>query len=364
MTARVLVLGAGAIGNAAAMFARESALVGAITVADFRLDAAQRAASPIEALALSLDVTDVDQLSRALSQIDVVLNCVGPYFRFGPLVLSATIAAGCHYLDVCDDWQPTVAALDSDAAARSAGITAIVGLGASPGTANLVGKHVADAVDDCHTLLTAWSLNDEPGDPNSAANEHWLHQSTGLIRVWRDGRYVDEPPLQPIEVTFPGLPTRTALTVGHPEAVTLPRVIPTLRTCLNLMTLPSSLAATLRKAADAVEAGMSLKEASQRILGDHRPGTLPPVPEYPGLWAIADGKTKRASAFLPDYGRMIDMGTVTAAPMVAGLNLLLSGKVQRQGVLTPEEAFSPGAYFDALAQVAGIAPPVVRLIVE
>lgn len=189
-------------------------------------------------------------------------------------------------------------------------------------------------------------------------------QSTGLIRVWREGAYVDEKPLQEIEVQLPGFPPRTALSVGHPEAVTLPRAIPTLRTCINLMTLPSSLAATLRAAAAAVEAGMPIMEASRTFLAAHQPGRLPPVPEYPGLWALAEGRTRRAAAYLPDYGRMIDLGTVTAAPMIAGLNLFLAGKVARHGVLTPEEAFAPVEYFDALSEVAALPRPAVRLIVE
>lgn len=364
MSARILVLGAGAIGRAAATFARESDYVGDIVIADRNLEAAEQIASSIGASAVRVDVTDAGQLADAMRRVDVVLNCVGPYYRFGPPVLAAAIAAGRTYLDVCDDWEPTLAALDMDATARSAGVTAIIGQGASPGTANLVGKYCANAVDACHTLLTAWSLEDEPGDPESAANEHWLMQSTGLIRVWRNGGYVDEPSLQEVSVELPGFPPRTALTVGHPEAVTLPRAIPTLRTCLNLMTLPPSLVATLRRAAEAVAAGMPLKDASRTILAAHRPGALPPAPDYPGLWAIAEGKTRRAAAYLPDYGRMTDLGTVTAAPMVAGLNLVLEGKVARIGVLTPEEAFAPEDYFSALAKVAGVKPPVVRLIVE
>ena len=42
---------------------------------------------------LPLDVTNSTALSAALEKADVVLNFVGPFFRFGPLVLKAAIAA-------------------------------------------------------------------------------------------------------------------------------------------------------------------------------------------------------------------------------------------------------------------------------
>jgi short subunit dehydrogenase-like uncharacterized protein len=41
-----------------------------------------------------------------------VLNCVGPFYRFGPPVLTAAIKAGVSYLDVCDDWEPTLDMLE------------------------------------------------------------------------------------------------------------------------------------------------------------------------------------------------------------------------------------------------------------
>ena len=38
----------------------------------------------------------------------VVMNTVGPFFRFGVPILTAAIDAGTDYIDVCDDWEPTL----------------------------------------------------------------------------------------------------------------------------------------------------------------------------------------------------------------------------------------------------------------
>jgi saccharopine dehydrogenase-like NADP-dependent oxidoreductase len=236
----------------------------------------------------------------------------------------------------------------------------IVGMGASPGTANMIAAYVAGSIDNPQTLITGWSLDDDPGNPEGAANEHWIHQATGTIRVWRDGAYVDEPPLASIPVAMPGYEPRNALTIGHPEAVTLPRVFSNLRLCLNVMTLPGGLEVVLKRAAALVDQdGMALMDASRQAFSDYVPGAGPHQPVYPGVWAIADNGTDRASAYIPDYGRMTEINTITAAPAIAGLNLIFDDKAKRSGVLVPEEAFTPEHYFAELAAIAGVTTPFV-----
>ena len=39
---------------------------------------------------------------------DVVLNTTGPFFKFGEPILKSAIKCNCHYLDICDDWEPTI----------------------------------------------------------------------------------------------------------------------------------------------------------------------------------------------------------------------------------------------------------------
>jgi Na+/melibiose symporter-like transporter len=157
--ARVIVLGAGVVGRAAARYAAASPFVADIVVADRDLGAAERALAEAggRGTATPVDVTDPQALAHLLGGADAVLNCVGPFYRFGPAVLAAAIAARCPYLDVCDDWEPTLEMLAQDPTARAAGVVAVVGQGASPGNANLLAAAAMSVVPDAHTLLTGWS---------------------------------------------------------------------------------------------------------------------------------------------------------------------------------------------------------------
>ena len=136
---KLLALGGpGAMGRVAVRVAAGLPAVREITVADRDLDAARRlirslAGSPVVPRARQVDVTDDRALDALLVGADVVLNTVGPYYRFGPAVLRAAIRTRTRYIDICDDWEPTLAMLDLDADARAAGVCALIGMGASPG---------------------------------------------------------------------------------------------------------------------------------------------------------------------------------------------------------------------------------------
>jgi saccharopine dehydrogenase-like NADP-dependent oxidoreductase len=86
----------------------------------------------------AVDVLDPTGLAELLRGADVVLSAVGPFYRFGTTVLRAAIESGTSYVDVADDPAPTLQMLALDPAARAAGVSAIVGAGASPGLSNLL----------------------------------------------------------------------------------------------------------------------------------------------------------------------------------------------------------------------------------
>ena len=362
----IVVLGAGEVGTAAASYVCRAFPHARLVVADLDREQAVEAAGRAlgDAMGIGLDVTDAPALRDVLKGAAAVLNCVGPFYRFGVPVLEAAIAERALYLDICDDWDATLALRALDSRARDGGSTAVVGQGASPGNSNLLAMLAVSRVTDCHTLLTGWSLDDTGEGADSAAGEHLLHQVTGTIKVWESGRYQDERPLRETVVRYPGLPERSAITVGHPEAVTLPQTVPNLRTCRNLMTLSPGLAETVRKAAAAVERdGVSCRAAARDIVAQYR--AVPHAPqaaEYPGVWAIAVGGTHTAGAHLCDYGDMTTMGAMTAAPLVAGLTLILSKQSLSAGVFAPEEILEPHDFFRTLAQLVGAGPMVATTV--
>ena len=55
------------------------------------------------ARAVAVDARSRESLVSAMRGANVVLNCVGPFYRFGPPILEAAIEARVDYVDVCDD---------------------------------------------------------------------------------------------------------------------------------------------------------------------------------------------------------------------------------------------------------------------
>ena len=99
-----------------------------------------------------VDVTDSHQLHSFLSDVTIVLNTVGPFYKYGVDVLSAAIASGCHYIDICDDWEPTIEMMDLDQDARLNDVLAIIGMGASPGISNLLACLVCEELEPLKTF--------------------------------------------------------------------------------------------------------------------------------------------------------------------------------------------------------------------
>ncbi|ESV58613.1 saccharopine dehydrogenase family protein [Mycobacteroides abscessus MAB_082312_2258] len=162
---KILALGgAGVMGAAAVRAALDVPGVEEIVVADRDLDAAEALVrrlgeGPVPTRAVCVDVTDEGALRAALEDVDLVLNTVGPYFRFGLTVLRTAIEARTHYLDICDDWEPTLQMLGLDETARAHGVCAVIGMGASPGISNLLAATAAAELDEVDDVYTAWPVD-------------------------------------------------------------------------------------------------------------------------------------------------------------------------------------------------------------
>ncbi len=200
-----------------------------------------------------VDISDPASLQALVADADVVLNTVGPFTRFGPTVLEAAIGSRTHYVDICDDPEPTVAMLALHERARAAGVTAIVGMGASPGLSNLLAGLAAGRLDELQDLHTAWPVDVGDGsdaDPvvgpdgrPSAAAVHWMEQICGVVPAVTGGAVADRQALQPVSLRLPGNRGDTAYAVGHPEPLTLhARYSPTGEAACLMVVTPATVA--------------------------------------------------------------------------------------------------------------------------
>jgi saccharopine dehydrogenase-like NADP-dependent oxidoreductase len=93
---RVLALGAGAMGTIAAATIASFEEVESLIIADLDLKAAEQKALSCgdKARATGIDVTNLHELVSLMRQADVVMNCVGPFFRFGSYGIGSRAGSG------------------------------------------------------------------------------------------------------------------------------------------------------------------------------------------------------------------------------------------------------------------------------
>ncbi|WP_031170184.1 saccharopine dehydrogenase family protein [Streptosporangium roseum] len=390
---KVLALGGpGAMGRVAVRVATGLPGIREIVVADRDSHAAARLAhelggSGVRMSSCKVDVTDEAELDAALSEADIVVNTVGPYYRFGLGVLRAAIRARTHYIDICDDWEPTLEMLDLDADARAAGVRAVVGMGASPGISNLLAARAVARLDAVTDLYTAWPV-DVPGagaddtdlrGPDGrpiAAAVHWMQQIRGTVAVVSNGEIVQEQPLRPVALTLPGGRKGTAYTVGHPEPVTLQRSYRLTGDAANLMVITPGTVAYLDVLRSDMDSGRLTNEtaaadlakptmrravrAALRAVRFSTPGSLPPF--FAAATGTRDGRPLTVLAHLVSTGGLMkNMSEATGIPAAAGLAQLLDGTVVRPGVHPPEAAIDPDRFF---ADLAELAKPITVMIEE
>lgn len=395
---RVLALGgAGAMGAVAVRTAAYGGGVEHIVVADRDLAAAERLAreladAAVPVSARRLDVTDGAGLRDALGEADLVLNTVGPYYRFGLRVLRAAIDTCTHYLDICDDWEPTVQMLELDAPARAAGVTAVIGMGASPGVSNLLAAAAAAPLDSVRDVYTAWPVDvtaggeeagrdqliGPDGSPTAAA-VHWMQQSSGTITAVRAGSLTEQRPLRPVTLELPGGRRGTAYTVGHPEPVTLQRTLKPTGESANLMVISPSALAYLDVLRRGIDGGRLTNEtAARRIarpdlpgiirslpraLANRGPGTLPPF--FAAAFGDRHGRDTAVLAHLnPAAGidtLLTDMARATGIPLALGMSQIADGTARRAGVHPPDAVIDSDRFFADLDRELGRtgSPPLI-----
>lgn len=369
---KAVVLGAGGMGRYAAQTAVAQDFIEELVVGDLDGGAADALAGGLgkKARGAAVDVLNEKSLLDLFSGADAVLNTVGPFFRLGPPVLRAAIRAGVHYLDINDDWESTEAMLALDDEARAAGITAVIGVGASPGMSNMLACLAMRELDEVDEVIAGFDLDaampEQRGDEPAAATVHGLHQLSGHIRVFEDGVFARAKPQRRVDFDYPGLGPRTGWTMGHPEAVTFPRAFPQLRSARVVMTMAPSNRIAVRILSGLIDAGVvSLERAARwverlegvgkpvktpadyiaEILGDAG-GRLPPV------FAVAKGRRQGRPATIAGTVRSappVGMGGATGVPLAVGLGVVRAELGVERGVFAPESILDPVAFFDALA---------------
>lgn len=362
---RVLALGGcGAQGVFATKDLVESADVSAVVIADIDLEKAAKVASDIASPKLStirVDVNDHQGLVQAMKDVDVVLNCTGPYYELGPKVVKAAIEAGKNYVDFCDDYDATQEMLALDSLAQEKGITILVGLGASPGLANVAARYAADKLDQVDEVKIAWMIGaGEPEGP--AVLYHSFHGITGAVPQFLDGKLVEVPALSGEEIIDFPQPVGKAQVFyfGHPEPVTIPQTIKGVRTVTNKGgVLPPELNELLKVFA---EFGLTSptpimvkgREVSPRdflvaYMASLPAEEVPPEQRLSAMTIEVKGK-KEGIDVTYTYSGAANMGPGTGISASIGAQMLGRGEIKVKGVVAPEACIDPEPFMAELAK--------------
>jgi saccharopine dehydrogenase-like NADP-dependent oxidoreductase len=223
MTDRILILGGrGRIGSsvAADLLAHTQAH---ITITGRTADVNPSRSTPSRKPEfLAVELSDRPRLSKAIAAADLVIHCAGPFRYRDGSVLRLCIDQGVNYIDVSDDRSFTRRALDFNAAAQSANVTAIVNSGVFPGISNSMVRQAVEQFDTVDTIHLSYVVAGSGGAGVTVMRTTFLGLQHSF-EVWLDGAWHSKKPYTERElIDFPAPFGRTGVYwFDMPEAFTL-----------------------------------------------------------------------------------------------------------------------------------------------
>jgi saccharopine dehydrogenase-like NADP-dependent oxidoreductase len=369
---RALVLGgAGAVCTETTRDLAASSDFEEIVVADANLTAVEQLISDIGDLRLKATAFDADNFDGMLALFpgfDVVVN--GLPFKYDLAVTQACVQVGVNGLDLSsEDGQ---FALHEEAISK--GITFVPGVGATPGTTNMMVAHAAerlDRMDEVQIDFAAFrALAPAPGlltttiwefDPEEEAREEVYFEA---------GEFHPSPPLSGEKTVrfHEHIGEQRVYFVPHNENYTLPASYP----ALSKVSVRGCFPPEVMEIMGAMMRGGMLGQSPIDVDGDSMPAIdaaralLWQLPFYKdtSVWAYGllvevtgelDGKplTHKYSNHHPpqtEWGGQSAYYKNVGIPTSIGAQMIAHGEVSGAGVLAPELAFPVEPFFTALAE--------------
>jgi len=306
-----------------------------------------------------VDLDDALELKGLMGDADVVINCVGPNYKYELPVARAAIQAGKPLVDLNDEYLTTLQMYDLDESARAANVTIVMGLGASPGVNNILVRAAADELSEIESIRTAWVMSG--ADPGGLAlSYHLLYSLSDKAFVVQDGQreevrsFIDGR--ESIDFPMP-VGRMDVFHIGHPEPITLSRCYPQVPYIDDKATFnpPSvndmilALGKINRDSAGSVRvrgrdidvmdfAAAYLNAHCKRMSGVPLPGAL--------RVEVLGRKGKKRLKYVYSSAGRIAQGT--GIPAAIGAEFILEGKITKKGILAPEECIDPHPFLHEL----------------
>jgi short subunit dehydrogenase-like uncharacterized protein len=299
---------------------------------------------------------DRDALRHALGDCAVVINCAGPFTRWGEAVVRAAVETGTHYLDTTGE-QPYMHRIAQrwDQGARAAEVAVVPAMGFDFVPGDLLAHLVARGREPLRDLVIAYSVQ------GFGATRGTLHSTLEAMKGddlrYEDGAWLPAGPGPRRGVfTFPE-PIGRAPVMKYPagEIVTAPTHVNTRRVTALIDTramvphpalalaAPSVMPATARALRTPLRSALD-------VVVDRLPEGPPEAARRAARFTVVvvaageDGRVGRGVVTGSDmYG-------LTAAIAVEGAQRMSEPGFVAAGVLAPAAAFNPESFLDALGE--------------
>jgi saccharopine dehydrogenase (NAD+, L-lysine-forming) len=273
------------------------------------------------------------------------------------------IDARINYVDICDDFDATEKLLAMDDKAKKVGVSALIGMGSSPGVANVLVRFCADSLLDQVEAVDIYHAHGGEKIEGPAVVKHRIHSMKINIPMFLDGKFTtvnlfdDSGKALEEETEFKDVGTYNVYGYPHPETITLPKYLKGVKRVTNLgLVLPPAYAELIKgmvrlgvtdekpievqghKIVPLEFAVAYILSQRERLLKEAKisqpMGCLKIV-----VKGVKDGGKNTYIFSMSSRGQ--GMGEGTGIPAAIGAIIMGTGKITQKGVLPPEACVNP-----------------------
>jgi short subunit dehydrogenase-like uncharacterized protein len=306
----------------------------------------------LEPPAKTAQVDDPASIRDLLADSAVVIDCAGPFVKYGEPVLAAAVETRTHYLDTTGEQPYMKMAYEryGPGAAR-AGVAIVPAMGFDYVPGDMIASLTAEGMGELDELAMFYCWRDFA--PSQGTARTTLEIIAGNDLEWRNMEWVEAS----------GSVSRGAYEFPEPfgrqhmfrypsgEQITVPRHVPTrnVRAAMNAGAFSSDRLAPIFSAT-VRPAGLAMRTPLKRVMNaliSRLPEGQTPEQREKMTWAISceakRGEVERKGVIT---GR--DVYGLTAAAIVQGAEIAARTGFEGRGGLAPSQAFEPKGFLDGL----------------
>jgi len=346
----------------------DSSELSELVIADINYEKAKKRAIELQnekVSPASCDVTNYANLVKLMKGYDIVIDETE---MAGILTLKAALEAGVHIIDLGAWFKGTLEQLKLDGEFEKAGLTAILGLGSSPGITNIYSRYIVDKLDTVESIHLSFAYAELTKATLFVPFAGAIEEFTNNVMIFQDGKHVELPPQSGQENTrFPDpIGIRRLMYVPHPEVVTFPiyfkgkgiknvsveaGFVPEFMEKINFLINLSLLGREPMKVKDITVVPEDVTMACISKL----PQPVERI-DYGCTRAVITGEKNRekleytVELFSCPYPGLTGVQHRTGHSPAIGARMINRGEIKRRGVFSPEVGIDPEKFFRELAR--------------